>query len=258
MEKKTTFDPGAYLPSNDNGGTPAGTAANGTAAHAEAARHAATDCQYASGDDTTARVRQVAEAIAARGVDITQGYHNWLRLAMALADGLGEEGRPLFHSLSAMNAQYAAAECDRQYDNCLKSHRGGITIATFFQMARDTAGIDLAEMARENVKNGAKCAKCASTPVRHGNSSETANTLQNNHNYLNNNKLYKNTNNNTHVDSSPWRSGALGALGALASEFPTGYTFSDKLQAEDLPPLLARIIGLHADVVSRDKMATGA
>lgn len=65
-------------------------------------------------------------------------------------------------------------------------------------------------------------------------------------------------NNNTHVDSSPWRSGALGALGALASEFPTGYTFSDKLQAEDLPPLLARIIGLHADVVSRDKMATGA
>ena len=36
-------------------------------------------------------------------------------------------------------------------------------------------------------------------------------------------------NNNTHVDSSPWRSGALGALGALASEFPTGYTFSDKI-----------------------------
>ena len=109
------------------------------------------------------RLRRAADFVCQACLAV--GRHSCLR--QGVATPAEPPPRPLFHSLSAMNAQYAAAECDRQYDNCLKSHRGGITIATFFQMARDTAGIDLAEMARENVKNGAKCAKCAkraSTP----------------------------------------------------------------------------------------------
>ena len=34
----------------------------------------------------------------------------------------------------------------------MKGHKGGITIATFFKMARDLANVDLKEMARERGK----------------------------------------------------------------------------------------------------------
>ena len=51
-----------------------------------------------------------------------------------------------------MNADYDTRECNRLYDNCMKGHKGGITIATFFQMARDLANVDLKEMARERGK----------------------------------------------------------------------------------------------------------
>ncbi|WP_353884844.1 PriCT-2 domain-containing protein, partial [uncultured Prevotella sp.] len=70
---------------------------------------------------------------------MTQGYDNWLRLAFALSDGLGEAGRQIFDRLSQMNADYDTRECNRLYDNCMKGNKGGITIATFFQMARDLA-----------------------------------------------------------------------------------------------------------------------
>ena len=39
--------------------------------------------------------------------------------------------------------------------------------------------------------------------------------------------------------------------------FFNGYTFSDKLNTADLPPILKRIMQLHDDVVSRDKMIIG-
>ena len=39
--------------------------------------------------------------------------------------------------------------------------------------------------------------------------------------------------------------------------FFNGYTFSDKLDTADLPPILNRIMQLHDDVVSRDKMIIG-
>ena len=51
-----------------------------------------------------------------------------------------------------MNADYDSRECNRLYDNCMKGNKGGITIATFFQMARDLANVDLKEMARERGK----------------------------------------------------------------------------------------------------------
>ena len=51
-----------------------------------------------------------------------------------------------------MNADYDTRECNRLYDNCMKGNKGGITIATFFQMARDLANVDLKEMARERGK----------------------------------------------------------------------------------------------------------
>lgn len=84
----------------------------------------------------------VARQLVSSRTDITAGYANWLRLGFALADGLGEEGRSLYHDLSALNAGYSFEDCDRQYSNCLKSHSGGVTIASFYKMAQD-AGVDI-------------------------------------------------------------------------------------------------------------------
>ena len=99
---------------------------------------------YPCGLSGLAAVEQLHEAC--------QGYDNWLRLAFALSDGLGEAGRQIFDRLSQMNADYDTRECNRLYDNCMKGNKGGITIATFFQMARDLANVDLKEMARERGK----------------------------------------------------------------------------------------------------------
>ena len=96
----------------------------------------------------------VARQLVSSRTDITAGYANWLRLGFALADGLGEEGRGLYHDLSALNAEYSFEDCDRQYSNCLKSHSGGVTIASFYKMAQD-AGVDIKDIFRkenENVK----------------------------------------------------------------------------------------------------------
>ena len=49
----------------------------------------------------------------------------------------------------------------------------------------------------------------------------------------------------------------MGQVGQFCKDFSNGYTFSDKLDTEYLPPILKRIMQLHDDVVSRDKMIIG-
>ncbi|KIP60628.1 hypothetical protein ST44_10520, partial [Prevotella pectinovora] len=116
---------------------------------------------YPCGLSGLAAVEQLHEAC--------QGYDNWLRLAFALSDGLGEAGRQIFDRLSQMNADYDTRECNRLYDNCMKGNKGGITIATFFQMARDLANVDLKEMARERGKREEESTKSTKVPKYHKN-----------------------------------------------------------------------------------------
>ena len=98
-------------------------------------------------------IETVVDRIIANGRDITVGYDNWLRLGFALADGRGEAGREMYHRLSAMNPQYNEAECNHQYDACLKSadRPGGVTVATLFQMAKD-AGVNVSARMVEQVE----------------------------------------------------------------------------------------------------------
>ena len=113
---------------------------------------------YPCGLSGLAAVEQLHEAC--------QGYDNWLRLAFALSDGLGVAGRQVFDRLSQMNADYDTRECNRLYDNCMKGNKGEITIATFFQMARDLANVDLKEMAREREENSLQnCTTCPIVPM---------------------------------------------------------------------------------------------
>ena len=92
--------------------------------------------------DLETEVQQVVQALTRRGIDITVGYANWRNLAFALADGLGESGRSHFHALSSLHADYNYAECDKQYTACLHGRGSGITIKTFFAMAKE-GGVQL-------------------------------------------------------------------------------------------------------------------
>ncbi len=95
-----------------------------------------------AGDDS---FEAVVERIEAAQVDIAPDYNQWLSLGFALSDYLGEDGREYFHRLSRFNQKYDERDTDKQYDNCLKGRKEGITIGTFYYLAKK-AGIDIGKI----------------------------------------------------------------------------------------------------------------
>ncbi|NLV53952.1 MAG: DUF3987 domain-containing protein [Bacteroidales bacterium] len=93
-------------------------------------------------EDTRAKVERIVSLIEQKGIDITNGYANWLKVGFALTSEFQEAGRGFFHRVSRQNAEYNTSDADKQYNKCLAAHGDGVTIATFFQMAKDT-GIDI-------------------------------------------------------------------------------------------------------------------
>lgn len=188
-------------------------------------------------DDTDReQISSIVNLLVNRCIDITCGYGNWLNLGFALADGLGEDGRTYYHDLSRMNGDYNAAECDKQYNACLRSHGSGVTIKSFFKMAKD-AGIDISEVAREALR---KSATSAIAP-----------------NANNTEKVGKST------DFGGLESGmADGGLAEVAESVTVqgnGYTFSDKLNREDLTGLTLAVFEKHKDEPAKcDAMLLGA
>ena len=104
--------------------------------------------EYAE-QDLYSQVKMTAKCLVDKGSDITSSYDEWLKAGFALADGLGENGRDIYHLISSLYPNYNQAECDKQFDACLKSHGHGVTIKTFFHMAKQ-AGVDIADVARQN------------------------------------------------------------------------------------------------------------
>jgi predicted P-loop ATPase len=82
----------------------------------------------------------IINEITTRQIDLTEDYNDWLRVGFALADKFGENGRGYFHLLSQFNSKYDSSFCDRQYSNCLRAGKYGVTIATVYYMAKN-AGI---------------------------------------------------------------------------------------------------------------------
>jgi len=87
-------------------------------------------------------IEEITSRIELSGIDITSVYSNWRDIGFAFADELGEQGRLYFHKISRLFPNYSIGDCDRQYDNCLKSKGNGITIKTFFHLAQQ-AGINI-------------------------------------------------------------------------------------------------------------------
>ena len=102
----------------------------------------ADDVAYVLSDTRSDAVRIVNE-LAARHIDITETYKQWVSVAFALISEFGEQGREMFHMLSRQNSRYQYEESDRKFSSCLKSHGSGITIKTIFHLAKE-AGVELA------------------------------------------------------------------------------------------------------------------
>jgi hypothetical protein len=82
-------------------------------------------------------VEEIILQVEASQADITLNYDNWLKIGFAFTDEFGELGRSLFHRISLFNSNYNKVDCNRQYDKCLKEGKNGITIKTFFYLAKE-------------------------------------------------------------------------------------------------------------------------
>lgn len=91
----------------------------------------------------TSDIETITSRIEKTRTDITSSYADWRDLGFALSDALGESGRDYFHRLSRFYPDYNPTETNKQYDRCLKAGGHGITIKTFYQLAK-AHGISLA------------------------------------------------------------------------------------------------------------------
>lgn len=84
----------------------------------------------------TDEVERIVSLIEQRHADIAPAYGDWVRLGFALVDGFGENGRDYFLRLSALHVDCTREEANGQYTKCLHSRNRGITLSTFFHMAK--------------------------------------------------------------------------------------------------------------------------
>ena len=95
-----------------------------------------------------AKARVVTRELLRRGANIADDYGDYLKLGFALANGLGSDGRELYHELCSQSTKYRETDCERKWQQCLRQTDGRTTIATFYNMAKQ-AGVDLSSIARE-------------------------------------------------------------------------------------------------------------
>ena len=107
-----------------------------------------TACQPLSHSEELAKATAVVRELINRNANIAEDYHDYVRLGFALANGLGSDGRDLYHMLCAHSTKYRMADCERKWQECLSKADGRTSIATFYHMARQ-AGVDISAVAHE-------------------------------------------------------------------------------------------------------------
>lgn len=182
---------------------------------------------WANTDDYT-QAREVVNRLLSSGTCISDDYNDYLKVNFAFANGFGESGRGLAEEVCAMSSKFDATDFNKKYDNCLRTGNGSITIATFYQMARD-AGVDI-RTSRPQQEVVAKVA-----------SSHTYTETYQEDNYLIINKDIKKNNPTDTCDIAT----------TATNRFPT---FSDKIAPEDWCGFLQPVQGCMNDAQSKDKM----
>lgn len=111
-----------------------------------------TACQSLSHAEELAKATAVARALIDRNANIAEDYIDYVRLGFALANGLGSDGRDLYHMLCAHSTKYRMSDCERKWQECLRKTDGRTSIATFYHMARE-AGVDISAVAKKYHSN---------------------------------------------------------------------------------------------------------
>lgn len=87
-------------------------------------------------------VERMVSLAEQQGTDVALSYEEWVKLGFALVEGYGENGRDHFLRLSSLHAGCSREAAEAQYDKCLRSSNLGVTISTFFHLAKQ-AGIPI-------------------------------------------------------------------------------------------------------------------
>lgn len=84
--------------------------------------------------DEYEKVYSIIKDCEAHMIDITANYMQWVKIGAGLYNSFGEDGRSMFHRISAMNSNYSTEETDRKFNQCKKMNA---TIASLFGIASD-------------------------------------------------------------------------------------------------------------------------
>ena len=133
MDNKMTFDPLAWASQNNANNNEPTTKTTTVASPV--------------GDELT-RAKATADELLRMGANIAESYDDYFHLGMALANGLGHQGRDIYHQLCAQSAKYRQGDCEKKWQECLRKNDGRITIASYYKMAQE-AGVDLTAIARQ-------------------------------------------------------------------------------------------------------------
>lgn len=232
MDKNNIFDPLAWANNNANDVT-------NTAPATVVPAAAPSACQ--SIDAELAKARATVDELLRLGANIAESYDEWFRVGCALANGLGADGHDLFHQVSSQSAKYREADCEKKWGECLQKNDGRITIASFYKMAQD-AGVDLSAIGRQFPSN-------PQAPHSEGDIGKYGNSIVSEDSLI-----------------IPQREGSGGVEGNTMEtahddeDGTAGYseTFSDKIDAANLPPLLREVAETQPDAESKDKMLLGS
>ena len=88
------------------------------------------------GSGVRSDIETITQRSESSAIDIAQNYADWRDLGFALADELGESGRAYYQRLSRFYKDYNSTEADKQFDACLKAHGHGVSIKTFYHLAK--------------------------------------------------------------------------------------------------------------------------
>lgn len=190
--------------------------------------------------DEREKIQAVGEELLRMGANIAESYSDWLRLGFAIADGLGAEGRDLFHQLSAQSTKYNATQCEKKWQQCLAKSNGRTTIKTFYFMAQQ-AGVDLSEIGRRFSSN-------PQFPQPEGDELEYIGMV-----------LSEDSNSLPQAEGSEGmrESRGDGAVNDAGDSGGYSETFSDKINIEDLPPIVHDAAETQPTAEGQDKMILG-
>ena len=105
MNNSNVFDPLAWAAAENN---------YNTANNMNAQEHNQ-PCQVNDPDIELAKARAVVNELISLGANIAESYDDYLRLGFALAQGLGHDGRDLYHRLCAQSAKYRERDCEQKW-----------------------------------------------------------------------------------------------------------------------------------------------